>query len=246
MISVLREYSAKVKGIFDVLVIDECQDFSADWVEALLPLAKGDGRVTLLEDPEQVLYERQRFYSPDWPALESPVNFRSPRILVDFMNYFELTDTPIIAGSGVVGFDPGWHWYEDESNLLDETELALKELMSRGYLPENIVILTFRGAENSVFFSNRAPSGLNGVGIKRQIGYGVDGKLQYTEGKVLLETLYRFKGQAADAVILTEVDFDQLDERNRRKLFVALSRARLHAVLITSKRARDVLFEKLS
>ena len=245
MITVLREHSAKVQGIFDVLVIDECQDLDALWVQALLPLAKANGRITLLEDPEQVLYERARFAAPDWPSLESPVNFRSPRVLVDFMNYLGLTDTTIVAGSGVVGFDPGWHWYEDAASLLDETEAALKALMSRGYAPENIVILTFRGAENSLFFSERAPRGLNAVALKRQIGYDADGQLQYTEGKVLVETLYRFKGQAADAVIVTEIDFEKLDQRNRRKLFVALSRARLHAVLVTSERARNVLLEEL-
>jgi len=47
-------------------------------------------------------------------------------------------------------------------------------------------------------------------------------------------------------VILTEVDFEELDEKNRRKLFVALSRARLHVIYITSERARDVLYEKLA
>ncbi len=88
----------------------------------------------------------------------------------------------------MAGFDPGWRWYVDEASLLNETEAALKELMDQGYAPENIVILTFRGAENSMFFSERAPRGLNAV---------------------------------------------------------ALSRARLHAVLVTSERAKNVLLEML-
>jgi hypothetical protein len=245
MIAVLREHSVKVQGIFDVLVIDECQDLDAQWVEALIPLAKVDGCVTLLEDPEQVLYERERFVAAGWATLESPVNFRSPRVLVDFMNHFGLTETAIVAGSGVTGFDPAWRWYVDEASILNETEAAVKELMDQGYAPENIVILTFRGAENSMFFSECAPRGLNAVALKRQAGFGADGQLRYTDGKLLVETVYRFKGQAADAVIVTEVDFEQLDQRNRRKLFVALSRARLHAVLVTSERAKNVMLEML-
>ena len=88
--------------------------------------------------------------------------------------------------------------------------------------------------------------GLNKIALKRQDGYTNDGKVKYTDGRLLVETLYRFKGQAADAVILTEVDFEALDAKNRRKLFVALSRARLHVVFITSERARDALLSRTS
>lgn len=241
MIVVLREHANLARGIFNVLVIDECQDLEGEWVEALLPLAKGHGRITLLEDPEQVLYDRERYIARDWALLESPVNFRSPRILVDFMNHLRLTEKPIVAGSGVVGFQPAWSWYENRESLLDETESALKKLLEEGYAPENIAILTFAGAANSVFFQPDAPRGLSGKGLKRQIGYGENGQLRYTDGQVYVETLYRFKGQAADAVIVTEIDFEALDQRSRRKLFVALSRARLHAVLVTSERAKEVL-----
>ncbi len=243
MIAVLREHTNLARGLFHALVIDECQDLEAEWVEALLPLAKESGRITLLEDPEQVLYDRERYAAKDWILLESPVNFRSPRILVDFMNYLGLTEKPIVAGSGVAGFQPAWSWYDDQESLLDGTESALKKLLEEGYAPENIVILTFAGATNSVFFQPDAPRGLNGKGLKRQMGYADDGQLRYTDGQVLVETLYRFKGQAADAVIVTEVDFEALDQRNRRKLFVAISRARLHVVLITSERAKEALLK---
>jgi len=118
--------------------------------------------------------------------------------------------------------------------------------MDQGYAPENIVILTYQGLANSRFFASDAPKTLNEIGLKRQDGYDAAGQVKYTDGQVLVETLYRFKGQAADAVILTEVDFEELDEKNRRKLFVALSRARLHVIYITSERAREVLYEKLA
>jgi hypothetical protein len=243
MINVLQEHSSKLKGIFDVLVIDECQDLESDWVEALIQLVHASGRITLLEDPEQVLYDRSRYGSSALLVIDSPVNFRSPRILVDFINCLMLTDKPIIAGSGVVGFNPGWHWYVDKATMFDETEAALKYLLAQGFSKESIVILTYRGVESSAFFEMGAPKGLNSIALKRQQGYTPDGQPKFDEGQILVETLYRFKGQAADAVILTEVDFEALDQRNRRKLFVALSRARLHAVLITSERSRDALLK---
>jgi len=261
MIAALKTHAPKLTDTFDVLVIDEGQDMDASWIEALLPMVKDNGRITLLEDPEQSLYDRPAFdpnahpnenpnahpnenpahNQTDWAVIQSPVNYRSPRILVEFMNHFGLTDSPIEAGSALMGFDPIWHWYDDPVSLLDETELALKTLMDQGYAPENIAILTYQGLANSVFFAQDALRGLNKIALKRQNGYDAEGNAIFTGGQVLIETLYRFKGQAADAIIVTEIDFDQLDQKNRRKLFVAFSRARLHVIFITSEKARDAL-----
>lgn len=243
MIALLKELAPKIHDFFDVLVIDEGQDMDASWVETLLPLVKAQGRITFLEDPAQTLYERAPFEQPDWPVIESPVNYRSPRLLVDFMNHLSLTDEPIEAGSGIVGFNPEWRWYEDEASLIDETENAVKGLMDAGYAPDKIAILSFQGLANSVFFGTNAPKGLNQIALKCQQGYDPSGQPKYSQGQLLVETLYRFKGQAADAVILTEIDFTELNAKNRRKLFVALTRARLHVVMITSQAAATVLTE---
>ena len=47
-------------------------------------------------------------------------------------------------------------------------------------------------------------------------------------------------------MVITEIDFEILDEAACRRLFVALSRARLHAVLVTSARAGALLRERLA
>ena len=49
---------------------------------------------------------------------------------------------------------------------------------------------------------------------------------RFTAGTLQLETLFRFKGQAADCVVITEIDFDDWTDDVRRRLFVALTRAR--------------------
>ncbi|MFN5511984.1 MAG: ATP-binding domain-containing protein, partial [Burkholderiales bacterium] len=67
----------------------------------------------------------------------------------------------------------------------------------------------------------------------------------WTEGELLVDTVFRFKGQAADAVVITEVDFEAFTSSVRRRLFVGLTRARLKAVLVTSERASKVLREML-
>ena len=67
--------------------------------------------------------------------------------------------------------------------------------------------------------------------------YDLFGQPQYSRGEVLLETVYRFKGQAAPAVIFAEIDFETLDEQARRKLFVGATRAMLKLMLVVSERA---------
>jgi len=51
--------------------------------------------------------------------------------------------------------------------------------------------------------------------------------------------------EAADAVVITEVDFAEMGLRERSRLFVALSRARLQVALVTSERAAGVMVERL-
>ncbi len=67
----------------------------------------------------------------------------------------------------------------------------------------------------------------------------------WTDGELLVDSVFRFKGQAADAVVITEVDFEEFTLRERRRLFVALTRARLQAVLVTTERAAEVLRSRL-
>jgi hypothetical protein len=60
-----------------------------------------------------------------------------------------------------------------------------------------------------------------------------------------VETRSRFKGNNADAVGLTEIDFEELGLRERRRLFVALTRARLQVALVTSERAAQAIDARL-
>jgi len=46
-------------------------------------------------------------------------------------------------------------------------------------------------------------------------------------------------------VVITEVDFEELDPMAKRMLFVAITRARLQVVLVTSIRASEALLSAL-
>ncbi len=69
---------------YDVLIVDEGQDFTAAWRDAALRFVKDDGRAYWLEDPLQNLYGREPVALDDaWVTLNATVNYRSPRDIVD-------------------------------------------------------------------------------------------------------------------------------------------------------------------
>jgi hypothetical protein len=52
-----------------------------------------------------------------------------------------------------------------------------------------------------------------------------------TQGDALLDSVYRFIGQAAPSIIFTEIDFEVLDDKAVRKLFVGATRCIIKLVM---------------
>ena len=62
---------------------------------------------------------------------------------------------------------------------------------------------------------------------------------------MLVESVYRFKGQAAPAVILTEIDFEVLDDKAVRKLFVGATRSSMKLILVIHQNSATRLLERM-
>ncbi len=227
----------------DVLIIDEGQDFDKTWGDALISMVKEDGRIIWLEDPSQDLYGRWQTNWPDWVKISSPTNFRSPQRLVNLMNALELTGEHLEAGNGYAGMIPNIEPYQDGMEI-EATENAIKDLIADGYAPESIAVLSYRGFASSKLLSSGVNT-LAGLGVKKFIGYDNKGNATWSNGEVFVDTLFRFKGQCADAIVLTEIDFDQWTENVKRRLFVGISRARLTVSLVLTERASQLIDEKL-
>jgi superfamily I DNA and RNA helicase len=132
--------------------------------------------------------------------------------------------------------------------MIDTTAHEVKNLVEQGYSVSNIAVLSFHGVGSSVLVKETGPEHLAGIRLRRQSqeDFNPDGTAVWTDGELLVDTLFRFKGQAADAVVITEIDFSELDLNARRRLFVALTRARLQAVLVTTESAAKLLQERLA
>jgi superfamily I DNA and RNA helicase len=111
-----------------------------------------------------------------------------------------------------------------------------------GFRKQDIALVTFSGRERSKLMPFDA---LGAHRLRSFTGrYDLFGAPQFSDGDLLIETVYRFKGQAAPCVILTEVDFDTLDDLARRKLFVGMTRASMKLIVVLSERAARALLAR--
>ncbi len=225
---------------FDVLVVDEGQDFEAPWAAALERLLRPRGAWWWLEDPLQNLYMREPVPLPGWVALEEFTNYRSPRDILDYvrdtLGEVEPLAAKLVAGSPFDGSSVSFSTYGPEPGAcLEATKRAITQALALGFRKQDIAVLSLRGREHSVL------ADLDQLGphrVKRFTGrYDLFGNPEYHDGDVLLDSVYRFKGRAAPCVILTEADYETFDARFARKLFVGATRATLKLIVVASQRA---------
>jgi hypothetical protein len=231
--------SAEFAPNLDLLVIDEGQDFDASWVESLCGRLRPGGRLYVLEDPAQRLYRQQAFELADAVTIRCSDNFRSPRVIGDVINALALVHPPIRALNPYQGELPGIRTYDSEQALVAATEAAVASLLAKGFALADIAIVCGRGRERSALL-NRVHIGPHAT--RHFTGeYDRNGEPRWSQGELLVESVYRYKGQSAPAVVIAEFDFVELDETARRRLFVALTRAQMAVEMVLSASAERCL-----
>lgn len=226
----------------DELIIDEGQDFREEWLAPLLARLRPGARAWWLEDPMQNLYGRAPVALPGWVTLYAATNYRSPRDVLDYINRLLAPERPLEAASPVAGGEVEFLDYADGAGLIERTKQAVTQALRAGFRKQDIALVTFSGRERSKLMPFDA---LGAHRLRSFTGrYDLFGAAQFSDGDLLLETVYRFKGQAAPCVILTEVDFETLDDLARRKLFVGMTRASMKLIVVLSERAARALLAR--
>jgi hypothetical protein len=225
----------------DVLIIDEGQDFAERWRDAMLRLLHPEGRALWLEDPMQNLYGRAPVPLPGWVTLHSQSNYRSPRQIVDLLAGIIPESERIQPASPFIGPDVEQLVYPtgDAVAMAEASKQAITRCLAADFARSDIALLSFQGRAHSTLLQ---ADRLGQHTLRSFTGdYDLLGIPVYRDGQLLAESVYRFKGQSAPAVILTEIDFEALDDRTVRKLFVGMTRARMKLVLVLSERAAALL-----
>jgi hypothetical protein len=225
--------------LYDAIIIDEGQEVSAELWSAIKELKRAGpgGRAYFFYD------EAQRETSEKWtvPVASTRVmmplkdNVRNTRHIFDLMMKFYVgEDSPTCHGplgsppTYVDTTNPGsQHGKVDGETLALESQL--NELVEHKHIrPEDILIVTCRAQKQSRWF--KTPS----LG-RHQLTWRSDGR---TTGHVAVSTIRSAKGLERKCVILTELDgLDEIRDpiARRRKLYIAISRALLRIIVLTSE-----------
>ena len=226
----------------DVLVVDEGQDFAQPWADALLGRVNEGGRAWWLEDPMQNLYDRPDVRLPGWVRLRADTNYRTPRDILDQIGRIA-GGRRAASGSPIDSSGIEFATYGDFDSLADATAAAIERARKAGFKDEDIVVLTYPGRDRSALM--RFDS-LRGHRLRRFAGtYDADGNPEIDDGDVLIETVFRFKGHSAPCVIFTEIDFEAMDVKVERRLYVGATRATMQLQMVVSERAAQRILERI-
>jgi hypothetical protein len=224
---------------FDSLIVDEGQDFEQEWVD-ILNLFLREGHETLwLEDRDQNLRERPPVALDGFVGYRARRNYRSPDSIARFIRRtlpFKFECANDLPGLGV-----GVTAYSRPADQLGLVGKIIHRLLDQGFTHDDIVILTLHGAGNSVFSDCEK---VGGYPLRRFIReYDLVGNQVLTPGKIVFESVGRFKGQQAPAIVLVDIDPPpERLEHFERLAFAGMTRATIR--LETLVRAGNPLNER--
>ncbi len=218
------------KWKFDSLVVDEAQDFEPEWYEILRLFLRSNHDILWLEDPDQNI---RRTAPPDerrfvgWRARR---NYRSPRNIARFIR--SALEFNFESASDLPGLGVKVSTYDDP---VEQAKLAAKrvaDLVGRRFRHTDVTLLTMRGIENS------ALSGVQRLGsftVRRFTNeYDLFGNQKMSNGQIHFDSIRRFKGQQAPAIILCDVDPDP-SPHWQRLLYCGMTRATVRLELLVKR-----------
>ena len=220
---------------FDAVIVDEGQDFQADWFEYLdlMLIDRRSGIYYTFYDDNQRLYQADRI--PSWfgePYLLTK-NVRNTNEVGTVVQRFYTGNMRLSGVSGPeVRIEVAPVTDAGVSDHVSVVRRLLTDLRSGGARSEDVVILTPRRYSELM----RGPV-LGGWKLRDREHY---------EGDVLVETVHSFKGQDASIIILTQLDdlselADRPDQRLETLLYVGCSRARMLLYLVAPPALAEAL-----
>lgn len=210
----LTEAAEALEDRYDAVLIDEAQDFREEWLIALeLLLAdERNGLMHLFADVNQAIY-RQAFGVPEgFARFNLTKNLRNTANIHGLLarHFGETTKAKAPAGIDVQLIAHG-----DTADLRSELSGLLTRLTDSGVKPEDIVLLTGKGAATTALAKHRNEP----LGVFR-----LTGRPSHAND-IRFESVHRFKGLESPVVIICEMG-DLRPEARRKVWYTGLSRAR--------------------
>lgn len=219
---------------FDAIVVDEGQDFHADWLTRLEFSLKNPGTdiFYIFYDGNQRIYGREFGLPDNMATFRLTQNLRNTKHIHDFaLPFYQGREYSAVGpkGQAVDLIEAG-----DAKDVRQELKAMIHQLTKKEKVAlVDIVVLTGKALEKSI------------VKDWETAGITKLGKTIVTDPKkeILVETLWRFKGLERPVVIL--IDFADAMKRNETLFYIAATRARDHLIVIENKETLESLREKM-
>jgi hypothetical protein len=226
-------YSKEIE-LFDCIIIDEAQDFTAIQLEIMQFLLKENGLIYYFWDANQKIIRTDLNIPQDIPQLVLDTNLRNTKCIFDFIkpHYyqpFELNHRGPL-GRTVTITDPVNH--QNKAELFSRLRSEINKLLNNdGVKPMDITIITMKSVNKS-WLKDFTMDHVSFTYFESECG----------ENTIRIETNRRFKGMESSIVIACEMD----DERSMANeelwhdmCYVSFSRAKNHLIIIPTDTTAD-------
>ncbi len=223
----LLDASQVVEQRYDAIIADEGQDFNDSWWIALFSLLRSEEEsfFYIFYDDNQRIYKRDSSYPiPEDHHYPLTVNCRTTvKIHNEVMLYYNAAEPPLCKGP--LGRDiERVHVEAKASEEFKALAALLKRLVGEGINIEDIVLLS-----PVAKYRSRFREGTNIAGQFR-LSWNMQGSPE--PNTLTCCTIFAFKGLERDIVILAEPDKIQENTEREQLIYVALSRAKFHLILL--------------
>lgn len=214
---------------FDRLIVDEGQDFKPEWALVAQRFVQDSADIFWFEDFDQNVRGSSEVNLDGFVGINWRRNYRTPYRIANFIR--RCLNADVSFANPLPGLGVGLHRYDRQEELSAKTAEAIAGLRRQGFSNDQIVILTCRSLQNSSL------SGVDRIGsvlLKTYKGrYDPSGRQILTSGLVEFDSIGRFKGQEAAAVVLVDVEPEEEDwDRWHRILYTGMTRATIRLELV--------------
>ncbi|WP_297240377.1 nuclease-related domain-containing DEAD/DEAH box helicase [uncultured Flavonifractor sp.] len=211
---------------YDLVVVDEGQDFTEDWAYCANLLTKEDGSLYVFYDESQNIFNRSfgdKFFI-DEPPFVLRYNIRNTANIYKYAQQNTGLGLDTLTNP-IEGVEPEFHRFTRPHQALAFLDTLIHKLVDREGVPtDRFMLLSNRKKENSILADTTT---LGGYPLS-------DGSAPAGADQLTYRTIQSFKGLESDIVIFlnhTYKNEPQTDE-TRATLYTAMTRARFYLYVI--------------
>lgn len=233
-----REYFELLSNIsevtkYDLVIVDEGQDFSEDWAFCTNLFVKEQGSLYVLYDENQNIFQR-RFaekFLIEYPPFVLRYNIRNTANIYRYAKNRTNLGLETLTNQ-IEGMEPEFKPFTRKAQLISFIDSTINKLVNKeGVAKNKIIILSNRKKDNSVL------KDIDKVG-----GCSLDDLYDDNVDAVKYRTIQGFKGLESDVVIFINHTYknELITDKKRAMLYTALTRARFFLYCIDFEDSSDL------